>query len=894
MKTLISLLVVFLILPDSFAQMPDENILGAVHYRSIGPTRQGGRFIDFAVYENNPSTFYAALASGGVWRTNNNGISFTSVFDNAGPISVGDIAMDQNNPDILWVGTGEANNSRTAYYGDGIYKTTDGGQNWKNMGLKGSQHIGRIIIHPDNSKILWVAAEGPLYSNNDECGVFKTTNGGKSWKKVLSVMRDGKHIGVVDLAIEPGNPNVLYATAYDKEREPWTFNAGGPASGIYKSTDGGKKWNKLEGGLPEGILGRIGIDVSASNPNILYANIENCNVEGLSTEERWNLMKNGQPLGKGQSEIGDEVYRSDDYGTSWKKVGDKVGGGPAYYYQQVRIDPTDPEHVYIIGMRMYETKDGGKEWGSPFRYGGDNHAMWIDVNNPKHLLLGYDHGMGISFDAGENWYHPDFMDVGQFVAIGFDMRRPYYVYGGLQDNGSSAGPSTKTNGSPITIEDWYRTGGGDGMHNVVDHNDWRYVYNESQNGPISRFNQETGRSKSIRFRGMDRWAWNAPIVISPHNSHTIYHAGNKVAKSTNQGESWELISDDLTYADSIKIAGTGNIQYCTIITMDESPVFQGLLWLGTDDGKVWLTKNDGKEWTEVGQNIPDHPGYWVSRVEPSNFDPGTAYLTITGYREDDFRPFIWKTTDYGQSWVSIANNLPNDPLCVVREHPQNKNLLFVGSTKQVSVSIDGGNSWQSLRNNMPFVAIEDLKIHPRDNDLIVGTHGRSIWIADISYLSELNKDVIESDYFLFKPENKIQYKRSSLRMSSSSSNFSGESEMPGVQLYYYIKEASEDAKIQILDGEKIIFEEKLKAEEGINSINWGFSERIRERTAKEKEAIEKRMARYRKYAGASSRGGNQGDESKYLTGIASSGTYTARLLVNGVEISREFVVLEDF
>ncbi|MEA1876562.1 MAG: hypothetical protein U9N86_06825 [Bacteroidota bacterium] len=894
MKTLISLLIVFLIIPDSFAQVPDENVFGAVHYRSIGPTRQGGRYIDFAVYENNPSIFYAALASGGVWRTDNNGISFKSVFDNAGPISVGDIAMDQNDPDILWVGTGEANNSRTAYYGDGIYKTTDGGVNWENMGLEGSQHIGRIIIHPDNSKILWVAAEGPLYSNNDECGVFKTTNGGKSWKKVLSVMRDGKHIGVVDLVIEPGNPDILYAAAYDKEREPWTFNAGGPASGIYKSIDGGKKWNKLEVGLPGGIIGRIGVDVSASHPNILYANIENCNVEGLTTEERWDLMKNGQPLGKGQSEIGDEVYRSDDYGKTWKKVGDKIGGGPAYYYQQIIIDPTDSEHVYVLGMRMYETRNGGEEWGRPFRFGGDNHALWIDKNNPKHLVLGYDHGMGITYDAGENWYHPDFKDVGQFVAVGFDMRRPYYVYGGLQDNGSSAGPSTKTDGSPITMEDWYRTGGGDGMYNVVDQNDWRYVYNESQNGPISRFNQETGKSKSIRFRGMDRWAWNAPIVISPHNSHTIYHAGNKVVKSNNQGESWKLISDDLTYADSIKIAGTGNIQYCTIVTMDESPVFQGLLWVGTDDGKVWVTQNDGKDWTDVSQNIPDHPGYWVSRVEPSNFDPGTAYVTITGYREDDFRPFIWKTTDFGQSWLSISNNLPNDPLCVVREHPQNANLLFAGSTKQVLVSIDGGKNWQSLRNNMPFVSVEDLKIHPRDNDLIVGTHGRSIWIADISYLSELNKEIIEADYHLFKPENKLQYKRSSLRMSSSSSNFSGESERPGVQLYYYMKEASEGAKIQILDGHKVIFEKELETENGINSIHWSFTKRIRERTAEEKEALKKQMARYRMYAGAGARGGRQGGGFDYITGKASPGTYTARLLVDGQEISREFVVLEDF
>lgn len=892
MKTLISLLIVFLIIPNSFAQEVDESVLGGVHYRSIGPTRQGGRYIDFAVYEKNPATFYAALASGGVWRTDNNGISFTSVFDNAGPISVGDIAVDQNNPDVLWVGTGEANNSRTAYYGDGILKTTDGGKSWKNMGLKNSQHIGRIIIHPKNSDIVWVAAEGPLYSNNEESGVYKTTNGGKSWKKVLSVTRGEKHIGIIDLVIEPGNPKVLYAAAYDKERRPWTFNAGGLSSAIYKSTDGGKKWTKLEGGLPGGVIGRIGLDVSASHPNIVYANVENCNVDSMSTEERWELMKNGQPLDRGQSEVGAEVYRSDDYGKTWKKVGDKVGGSPSYYYQQIRIDPTDPDHVYVVGIRIWETKNGGEEWGTAYRFGGDNHALWIDKNNPEHQVMGYDHGMGITYDSGKNWYHPDFKDVGQFVAIGFDMRRPYYVYGGLQDNGSSAGPSSKKDGSAITLEDWYRTGGGDGMYNVVDYNDWRFVYNESQNGPISRLNQETGESKSIRFRDMDRWAWNAPIVMSPHNSKTIYHAGNKVIKSTNQGESWKLISDDLTHNAEVKIAGTGNIQYCTIVTMDESPVHKGLLWVGTDDGKVWITKNDGEEWTEVGQNMPGHKGSWVSRVEPSNFDAGTAYVTVTGLREDDYKAYIWKTTDYGQSWESISNNLPNDPLCVVREHHQNKDLLFVGSTRQVLVSLNGGKSWQSLRNNMPYVAIEDLQIHPRDNDLIVGTHGRSIWIADISSLPELNSETLESDFHLFKPESKMMFKRSGVRMSSASSNFQGESEKPGVEIYYYMKAASEGAKIQILDGAKVIYEKELEAEKGVNSVNWRFSKRIREKTEEEKEQARKMRERYRQYMGAG-RGGQSGDEANYVTGQASAGNYTVQLVVAGKVLKREFVVLAE-
>jgi len=888
MRTITFLIALLLVIPTAFAQDTNEKLFGEVEYRSIGPTRQGGRYVDFAIYEKNPATFYAALASGGVWKTVNNGITFESIFDNVGPISVGDIAVDQNDSNVLWVGTGEANNSRTAYYGDGIYKTSDGGESWENVGLPNSQHIGRILIHPENSKIVWVAAEGPLYSNNEESGVYKTTNGGKTWKKVLSVKRGDKHIGAVDLAIEEGNPDVLYAAIYDKERRPWTFNAGGLSSGIYKTTNGGKNWTKLEGGLPEGVIGKIGVEVSKSHPNILYANIENCNVEGMTTDERWDLMKNGQPLPKGKKEVGIEVYRSDDYGTSWKKVGDGVGGSPGYYYQQVRIDPTDPDHVYIVGIRVWETKNGGEKWGSPFRFGGDNHAMWIDKNDPKHILLGYDHGMGISYDAGANWYHPDFKDVGQTVAVGFDMRHPYYVYTGLQDNGSVAGPSSKANGAPITMEDWYSTGGGDGMYNVVDPNNWRYLYNESQFGPLSRRNQETGESKSIRYRDMDRWAWNAPIVISHHDSKTIYHAGNKVVKSTNRGESWDLISEDLTTNDEVKIAGTGNIQYCTIVTMDESPIQQGVLWVGTDDGMVWVSKNDGKDWKNVGQNISDHPGYWVSRVEPSNFDAGTAYVTITGLRNDDFGAYIWKTEDFGESWTNISSGLPQDPLCVVREHHQNKDLLFVGSTKQVLVSTDGGKSWASLRNNMPLVAVEDLKIHPRENDLIVATHGRSLWIGDISYLAQLNM-IKDKSVYLFKPENKIQYTRNTTRMNSSTSNFSGKSEDRGVALNFYLTSGAEDVKIEIFEGNKMIFTNTEDAEEGINSVNWPYSKIIRERTAEEKEKIKAQMARYRQYGYGGGRGGNN----DYVTGTSGPGTYTAKITVGDQTMNQEFVVLED-
>lgn len=875
------------------SQSPGTDILGKVHYRPVGPTRQGGRYVDFAVVEKYPATFYAALASGGLWKTTNNGITFESIFDNAGAISIGDIAVDQNNPDIVWVGTGEANNSRTAYYGDGIYKSTDGGKSWFNTGLKESHHIGRIIIHPSNSDIVWVAAEGPLYSEGGDRGIYQTTNGGKSWKKVLSVTSNNREIGFVDLAIDPTDPAILYAASYDKVRRPWTFNAGGPGSGIYKSTDGGKNWVKLVKGLPDGMLGRIGIVAAPSNPAILYANIENNNIDGLSNEERYQQLLNGiPPVG---NEKGDEMYRSDDFGATWRKIspdGVEVGGGPAYYYQQMCIDPADPDHIYVLGVRMWESINGGREWRQPFRFGGDNHAMWIDPANSNHMMLGYDHGMGITYDKGSNWYHPDFKDVAQIVAVGYDMDYPYNVYVGMQDNGSAKGPSTLRNSGPITLERWQRTGGGDGMYNVVDHTDSKWLYNESQFGPLTRTNQLTGESKSIRYRDMERRAWNAPIVVSYHNPATIYHAGNRVVKSVNRGETWEVISDDLTTNDTNKIKGTGNIQYCTIVTLDESKVAEGLLWAGTDDGKVWVTRDGGKEWSDVTGNIPDHPGYWVSRVEPSSTFQGRAYVTITGLREDDFRPFIWKTDDFGATWTSISSGLPDEPLCVVREHHANPDLLFAGSTKAVYVSIDGGSNWSSLRNNMPLAPVEDLKIHPRENELIVATHGRSLWIADISYLEELKPAVLDRKSFMFQPVDAVQW-ISNDSWQSASSNFNGESRMPGVPLYYFVNGKAKDVTLQILDGERVIFERKGESGKGVHKIQWNFEQIIRKRTDAEKAQLNRQVERLREYGLSEDEIAERTGPTEYITGPVQPGYFKVRLTVDGAVSEKRFTVLQD-
>lgn len=871
---IISSSVIILTIQAGMTQIIGDDILGSVYYRSIGSTRHSGRFVDFAVYEKRPATFYAALASGGLWKTDNNGISFTPVFDNEGVISIGDIAIDQNNPDVVWVGTGEANNSRTAYYGDGVYKTTDGGKTWQNMGLKESHHIGRIVIHPKNPDVVFVAAAGHLYSDNPERGLYETRNGGKTWRLILDVREGGRQIGVTDVVLDPKDPDIMYAATYDKERKPWTFNAGGPGSAIYKSRDGGRKWEKLAGGLPTGVLGRIGLDVSASNPNIVYANIENNNIAGMSSEERYRLMRAGiAPKG---NEAGDEMYRSDDRGATWRKVspdGQDVGGGPAYYYQQVRIDPVNPEHVYVLGIRVWETLNGGKDWKTAFSFGGDNHAMWIDSKDPKHIMLGYDHGLGISYDAGLNWYHPDFLPVGQFVAIGYDFEYPYNVYGGLQDNGSVKGPSSKRGGSPILLEDWKTVGGGDGMYTEVDPANSRWLYIESQFGPISRIDQVTGESSSIRYPKMNRFAWNAPILISPHNSNTIYHAGNIVVKSTNRGETWEEVSPDLSTRDSSKIRGTGNITHCNIVTIDESPAKEGILWAGTDDGKVWVTDDGGKNWSDVTGNLPGHKGYWISRVEASNADPMIAYVTSTGLRNDDFAPFAWKTTDLGKSWTSVTSNLPGDEsLCVIREHHNNPALLFAGSTKSVYASFDGGLNWNKLRNNMPNCPVEDLKIHPRENDLIVGTHGRSIYIADISWLEEINPEMLSSDVHLFQPEDKIKWMSRGSNMSSSS-NYQGESETPGVPFTFYCRSTPKDIKLEVLDGARVIYETSPEKKTGINQVIWNFVKRTGE---------------------APQQTGRQGGRTFGRMGpTAAPGEYTVRLTVDGNVITRAFKVLQE-
>jgi photosystem II stability/assembly factor-like uncharacterized protein len=878
---------------DAASQPISQELLKNLTYRNIGPTRQGGRFVDYAVPKQQPYTFYAATASGGLWKTVNSGITFESIFDHEKVFSIGDVTVAPSDPNIVWVGTGEANNSRSSYWGDGVYKSTDAGKTWKNMGLKESHHIGRIVIHPKNPDIIYVAALGHLYSENPERGLYKSTNGGKTWKKVLDVVVRGKNIGVVDAVMHPSSPETLYATTYDKVRKPWTFNLGGPGSAVYKTTDGAKSWTKLGGGLPKGMLGRIGIDIYRKNPNILYATIENANKAKMSDEQREKELLEGK---SSRGMIGGEVYRSDDAGKTWKKVSpdeQSIGGSPAYYYGQIIIDPNNDKVVHVLSAASWGTTDGGKTWNRrPLGFGGDDHALWIDPDNSSHMILGYDHGMGITYDGGKNWYHPDFMPLAQFYAVGVDMSYPYNVAGGIQDNGSVMGPSTKRNGGPIRLEDWQRVGGGDGMYNVFDQSNNRYLYNESQFGPLSRLDLKTGERKSIAYRSKKpklRWNWNSPVLISPHNSNVIYHAGNILVRSPSRGEYWEEISPDLTTNDPKKLTtgkgGDGNIQYCTITTIDESPLEAGVLWVGTDDGNVQVSRDGGKNWKKLNDRLKGNPGYWVSRVAASHHNGGTAYVSYTGYRRDDFRPFVYKTTDYGETWTSIASNLPDEPINVIREDYKNPNLLFVGTEFAVHVSIDGGKNWIRMKTNMPTQPVHDLVIHPREDDLVVATHGRGFFITDITPLQELTAEVHSKDVHLFDIESKVRWINNKFNVSSSS-NFDGESEPGGIVINYYLKnKIKNDVKVAVYKGNKLINEIEGAKAKGINKVLWDMTVR-RERTEEEKKRMQ-RMSRFRR---AGSRGRM---DINYAYDPAPLGEYKIVLKVGDLEFTKNASILKD-
>ena len=905
------------------AQQPAD-LFRSIAFREIGPTAQGGRFVDFAVVEATPRVFYAATASGGLWKTENHGITWASIFDDQPVMSIGAVAVSQSSPNVVYVGTGEGNNSRSSYWGDGIYKSTDAGATWTNVGLPDSHHIGRVVVHPTDPNTVYVAALGHLYSENEERGLYKTTDGGRTWTKSLALEAEGKHIGVVDVAMDPKNPSVLYAAAYDKVRKPWTFAEGGPGSGIHKTTDGGRTWTKLAGGLPDGLLGRIGVSISRQDPTTVYAIIENV---GPVDDARRRRYAEGFGADSGSPA---ELYRSDDAGRSWRRVqpmmtppapagqagrggaagrgagggggrGGFNGGNPPYYYAQVRVDPNDQEHVFVLSSSWSHSRDGGQTFqGIPF--GGDNHALWIDPSDSNHLILGHDHGMGVSFDGGANWFSPDNMPLAQFYAVGYDMDYPYNVYGGLQDNGSWKGPSTMRSGGSIPFEAWTRVGGGDGMYNVVDWKDSRWLYNESQFGPLQRVDQVTGETTGIRYsrpQGQPelRWNWNAPILVSPHDSDVIYHGANVLLRSSFRGETWEEISPDLTKADPARQGGTGNIQYATLTTIAESPIVPGLMYVGTDDGNVQMTRNGGRDWTNVTDRLPGHQGHWISRVETSRHDPAVAYVSATGYRSDDFRPFVWKTSDYGATWSSIAGNLPGGAINAIREDPKNPQLLVAGAEFHLCATLDGGRNWHDIRKNMPRNAVYDVQIHPRENELIVATHGRGIFIADITGVQGLTSAAMASDAALFDIQAVVQWVRGQTN-ATAALNFNGQSRPAGSNIHYYLRAAASGVKVRVYDGTRLIAEVDGPGEPGVNTVRWNL-QASRAPLPGEQAGGRGRGGRGGGF-GAGGRGGRGGGDATAVFpsggGILSEvqpGIYRVVLSVGGRDYEKPAIVLAD-
>ena len=853
-----------------------KSIVKNISFRNIGPTVMSGRVVDLDINPDDPSHFYVAYASGGLWETKNHGNSFVSLFDNQMVMTIGDIKVDWQN-DIIYVGSGENNSSRSSYSGNGIYKSVDNGKSWDNIGLQESHHIGRIIIHPQNPDIIWVASLGHLYSSSNERGVYKSLDGGLTWTNKLYV---NDYTGAIDLVIDENNPEILYASMWEKDRKAWNFDGSGIGSGIYKSIDGGENWVEISGGesgFPdtEG-TGRIGLDISRSNSNILFAILDNQDRrEGSNNAENDDLTKddlrsistsdflkiedkkirdflrnnrfpteysvdkiktmvtNGDISPYSLVEyledsnsllfdtpvIGAEVYQSIDFGKTWKKVNEDDLGylfySYGYYFGEIRIDPQNPEKVYTMGVPLIKSNDSGKSWMSIDyeNMHGDYHALWINPNKSGHLIVGNDGGINISYDDGENWMKFNSPSVGQFYDINVDMKEPYNVYGGFQDNGVWMGPSNYQ----ASLR-WHSTGkypwksiyGGDGMQTEIDYRDNETVYTGSQFGNYVRTNTRTGERKRITpshklGERPYRWNWETPIYLSRHNQDILYMGSNKFHRSLNQGDEFETLSEDLTNG-GVK----GNVSYGTLTTIIESDLKFGLIYVGSDDGLIHVSRDGGFSWKNISENLPKN--MWVSSIYPSRFKESRVYLSLNGYRWDNFEPMIYVSEDYGLNWSRIGNELPNEPVNVIIEDSRNEGLVYVGTDHGVYASLDYGNNFHPFINGLSGAPVHDLVLHPRENDLVVGTHGRSVYVADMTYLQQIDQNILNKNLHVFKVDN-LKY---SNRWGNR--NWYGNLIEPSVEIVIFSKS---NADIELIiegdNGESIKGNQTL--EYGLNFIN---------------------------------------------------------------------------
>ena len=856
--------------------LEENSIVKNINFRNIGPTVMSGRVTDLSVNPKDPSHFYAAYASGGLWETTNNGNSFNPIFDNQMVMTIGDIEVDWEN-NIIYVGTGEKNSSRSSYSGNGIYKSSNGGKDWTNIGLKESHHIGRIIIHPEDNNIIWVASLGHLYSSNKDRGLYKTTDGGVTWRNTLFI---NDITGAIDLVIDPSNPDILYLSMWERERMAWNFDGSGFGSGIFKSTDGGENWEKISGGLSgfpdtEG-TGRIGLDISKSNPNIIYAILDNQDRKASTPSEQKNddltkdmlrdisisdfLKLSDEKLNKflrsnrfpseyksdkikklvtdGSIDpislvefledsnsllyetpvIGAEVYSSQDYGITWKKVNeDELSNlyfSYGYYFGEIRVDPQDPAKLYVLGVPLLKSIDFGKTWESIGfdNMHGDHQALWVNPNRSGHLIAGNDGGLNISYDAGKNWMKHNSTSVGQFYDINIDMNDPYNVYGGFQDNGVWMGPSNYESSLR-----WHSSGqypwksifGGDGMQTEIDFRDNETVYTGSQFGNYARINTRTGERKRITpshklGERPYRWNWETPIYLSRHNQDILYMGSNKFHRSLNQGNDFETLSADLTNG-GIK----GNVSYGTLTTIIESELKYGLIYVGSDDGLIHVSKDGGFTWKNISNSLPKK--MWVSGIYPSKFKESRVYLSLNGYRWDNFESMVYVSEDYGFNWSKIGHNIPDEPVNVIIEDLKNEKLIYVGTDHGLYASLDYGNLFFAFSGGLPNAPVHDLVIHPRENDLIVGTHGRSIYVTNIEVLQKLNQSILDSELYIYDLD-KVKF---SSRWGSK--NWYGNTIEPDIEVIVFSKNKSQ-VDFLVKNDSGIIFNKTYNLDKGFNFI----------------------------------------------------------------------------
>jgi photosystem II stability/assembly factor-like uncharacterized protein len=824
MKRLVLILLIATLTPiavHSAAPEPNEaTLLANLKWRSIGPANMGGRVTAIEGVAGDPYTFYVGGADGGIFKTTNGGTTFKPIFDNQAVLSIGAITVAPSDPNVIWVGTGEGDPRNTASFGDGVYRSTDAGDTWKHLGLNETERIKRIKVDPRDPDIAYVAALGRAWGPNEERGVFKTTDGGKTWTKALFVDKDS---GCSDIDLDPQNPRIVYAGMYTFRRKPWRFDSGGGQTALYKSIDSGASWKKLTNGLPKTPMDRIGIAIARSNPMTVYMITE--------TKTEGNL------------------FRSDDRGESWRMVhNDPNINFRPFYYSDIRVDPNDPERIYSLGGGLSMSRDGGRNFARIANgVHGDHQAFWIDQMNSNRILSGSDGGFQVSNDKGATFEVINNIVLSQYYHITYDMRQPYYVYGGLQDNGNWVGPSATLFREGIRKDDWFTVSGGDGFFVVPDVSSPNIVYSDSQGGTISVTDTNSGNTRSIHPYPKEvgssgnaiagykyRFNWNPPIVASPHDPKTVYFGGNVLLKTTNYGHSWQEISPDLTTNDKSKQQSSGGPVvvdntaaefHCTILAIAESPVKAGVIWVGTDDGNVQVTKDGGKTWTNVVANIKGlPPNSWVPNIDASHFDAGTAYVAFDRHQDDDFSPWAFKTTDYGQTWTSIKSDLPvKGYVHVVREDPKVKTLLYCGTELGIFASWDGGGHWVSIRNNIPAVAVRDIVVHPRDNDLIVATHGRGVFILDSAAALQEIATAKANDVFLFDVREATRYQMWGKDSNLGQKTFAAQNPPSGALIDYYLKaDLNGPVVITVADksGKPIRTIRSTANKAGVNRVVW--------------------------------------------------------------------------